>query len=141
MASAAKTPNLGLPQWVAGEKPERTDFNAAFLAIDGAVVKESGSKANGKYVKFADGTMQQYGSIATTAIINGITSIAITFPVSFYDTDYSPNGIGGPSVSWAGVYVQGFGLPAVTGFTLVVHSDSAQNFVAGKWSVIGRWKA
>ena len=34
MASAAKTPNLGLPQWVAGEKPERPDFNAALLAID-----------------------------------------------------------------------------------------------------------
>lgn len=34
MSSAAVTPNLGLPQWVAGEKPERTDFNAAFLAID-----------------------------------------------------------------------------------------------------------
>lgn len=37
MASASKTPNLDLPQWVAEEKPERTDFNAAFLAIDGAV--------------------------------------------------------------------------------------------------------
>ena len=34
MASASKTPNLNLPQWVETEKPERTDFNAAFDAID-----------------------------------------------------------------------------------------------------------
>ena len=37
MASAARTPKLSLPQWTAAEKPERTDFNAAFLAIDNAV--------------------------------------------------------------------------------------------------------
>lgn len=34
MASTNKTPNLNLPQWVGTEKPERTDFNAAFDAID-----------------------------------------------------------------------------------------------------------
>ena len=34
MSSAVKTPNLGLPQWVTGEKPERADFNAAFLTLD-----------------------------------------------------------------------------------------------------------
>ena len=37
MASASKTPNLNLPQWVGTEKPERTDFNTAFDAIDTAV--------------------------------------------------------------------------------------------------------
>ena len=37
MASASKTPNLNLPQWVGTEKPERTDFNAAFNAIDTTV--------------------------------------------------------------------------------------------------------
>ena len=37
MASAATTPNLDLPQWVETEKPERTDFNAAFDAIDTTV--------------------------------------------------------------------------------------------------------
>lgn len=34
MGSVTKTTNLALPQWSATEKPERTDFNAAFLAID-----------------------------------------------------------------------------------------------------------
>ena len=37
MASASKTPSLNLPQWVGTEKPERTDFNAAFDAIDTTV--------------------------------------------------------------------------------------------------------
>lgn len=36
MASASKTPNLNLPQWVASEKPEMVDFNEAFGAIDAA---------------------------------------------------------------------------------------------------------
>ena len=64
MASASKTPNLNLPQWVGTEKPERTDFNAAFDAIDDHVaesaskhITESGSNANGNYIKFDDGTM------------------------------------------------------------------------------------
>ena len=34
MASASKTPNLNLPQWLETEKPERTDFNAAFATLD-----------------------------------------------------------------------------------------------------------
>ena len=57
MASASKTPNLNLPQWVGTEKPERTDFNAAFDAIDNAatrLVKEFGSNSNGSWVKFTN---------------------------------------------------------------------------------------
>lgn len=37
MASASKTPNLNLPQWVATEKPEMVDFNGAFNTIDGNI--------------------------------------------------------------------------------------------------------
>lgn len=40
MASAATTSNLGLPQWVETEKPQRTDFNTAFDAIDDAIVSQ-----------------------------------------------------------------------------------------------------
>ena len=43
MASASKTPNLNLPQWVETEKPERTDFNAAFDALDVALSGATGS--------------------------------------------------------------------------------------------------
>ena len=34
MAATNQTSNLGLPQWVATDKPQRTDFNTAFDAID-----------------------------------------------------------------------------------------------------------
>lgn len=34
MSSTNKTPNLNLPQWVATDKPERTDFNQAMSDID-----------------------------------------------------------------------------------------------------------
>lgn len=39
MSSVNKTPNLNLPQWAANEKPERTDFNSAFDAIDDTIGK------------------------------------------------------------------------------------------------------
>ena len=45
MASASKTPNLNLPQWVGTEKPERTDFNAAFDAIDTTVASHLAENA------------------------------------------------------------------------------------------------
>lgn len=72
MSYSDKTPNLNLPQWVGTEKPERTDFNAAFTAIDAAIggIIESGSNANGNWIKFADGTM--VCTIRKT--ITGITS-------------------------------------------------------------------
>lgn len=73
MASASKTPNLNLPQWVGTEKPERTDFNAAFDAIDDHVaessskhIKESGSNPNGSYIKFDDGTLICYQNVLFT---------------------------------------------------------------------------
>ena len=50
MASASKTPNLNLPQWVGTEKPERTDFNAAFDAIDTTVASHLAEIANRGYI-------------------------------------------------------------------------------------------
>ncbi len=81
MASASKTPNLNLPQWVGTEKPERTDFNAAFDAIDGLVV--SGSNSNGSYIKFPDGTMECFAELtAAYAQINRLEA-TWTFPQNF----------------------------------------------------------
>ncbi len=39
MSYEATTPHLGLPQWVYTDKPQMTDFNAAFSAIDSGTVK------------------------------------------------------------------------------------------------------
>ena len=97
MASASKTPNLNLPQWVGTEKPERTDFNAAFDAIDDHVaestskhIKESGSNTNGRYIKFDDGTMicTYNATVTDQAITDAWGSMFIgsrtwTYPASF----------------------------------------------------------
>lgn len=145
--AAAATPNLGLPQWVAAEKPERTDFNAAFLAIDGAVIIASGSNAYGSYVQFADGTMICYGSNVTTTAIDTVwggvfinsVDVTITFPIAF---------IAAPSVSSTS--------HAAGNHALLMHSTlSNENFVfrlmrgasIGStsftlvWTAIGRWEA
>lgn len=46
MAATNSTTNLGLPQWVATDKPERTDFNAAFDAIDTTVAAHLADDVN-----------------------------------------------------------------------------------------------
>lgn len=90
MASAAKTTNLALPQWTADEKPERADFNAALLALDGAVIVASGSNAYGDYVKFATGmmicTFEMTPAAGSTNDDGAFLSPAFgwTFPVPFY---------------------------------------------------------
>ena len=57
MASASKTPNLNLPQWVGTEKPERTDFNAAFDAIDVHLGKNPQARASsGEYQSIPSAT-------------------------------------------------------------------------------------
>ena len=70
MASASKTPNLNLPQWVGTEKPERTDFSAAFDAIDTELWKyiypvgslfETTESAFNPQTHFG-GTWEQYGA-------------------------------------------------------------------------------
>lgn len=130
MAAAAKTPNLNLPQWVATEKPERTDFNAALSAIDGAIIVESGSNANGSYIKFADGTM----------ICSGMAIGSITFPIGFY---VSPNIAITPFTS--AIVVVTYHNITSTGLLLSIHYWTGTNFDnAGdyvSWVAIGRWKA
>lgn len=59
MASASKTPNLNLPQWVGTEKPERTDFNAAFDAID----------TNLNLVQSAIGSLEVIKTGASTGVV------------------------------------------------------------------------
>ena len=97
MASASKTPNLNLPQWVGTEKPERTDFNAAFDAIDDHVaesankhIKESGSNANGRYIKFDDGTqICIINSVVLNKASNYYLQAIVSLPAQFNTADYS----------------------------------------------------
>lgn len=62
------------------------------VQIDGLIPLESGSNAYGKYIKFYDGTLIQYGTITYPASTpDGYT---INFPVSFIDSNYYINASG-----------------------------------------------
>ena len=78
------------------EKPERTDFNAAFDAIDTTVashlaesaskhIYESGTNPNGNYIKFDDGTMICHVSANITDTTYGIKTV--TLPHTFYNQE------------------------------------------------------
>ena len=71
MASASKTPNLNLPQWLETEKPERTDFNAAFDAIDD--------------VLFVVPACRVYNS-TDQAVTSGVAKV-LSFDTERFDTD------------------------------------------------------
>lgn len=78
MASTDKTPNLNLPQWVASEKPERTDFNDAFSAIDTLLAQNT----SGRFV-LPNGLKIAWGKkVLDYANIN-VAQSAIAFPFIF----------------------------------------------------------
>ena len=148
MSSAATTPNLGLPQWVAGEKPERADFNAAFLALDGVTIR--GYNANGAYIKFADGTLICLSTLslgATASVSNAYGSTSgtsyygyrtWTFPLAFYATPVC--GIAATSAAYTGftAKLRNIGLTTAIASVIANVSDAAAtcDLIA-----IGRWKA
>ena len=156
MASASKTPNLNLPQWVGTEKPERTDFNAAFDAIDTTVashlaesaskhIKESGSNANGRYIKFDDGTQICWNTVSFPATFTAWGSIflfnydtKITFPSAFISSpSLNATNSGGYAAMIARASRDATG---ITQLSLVRGTISDQTYVID-YVAIGRWKA
>lgn len=165
MASASKTPNLNLPQWVGTEKPERTDFNAAFdeidttvashlaesatddvhdLVSDGKIIQESGAGSNGRYVRFADGTQIcyhtiDYGDIAMTAPYGGFFR-----PYNNLNWVYQAGFVDAPCVFISGNsdaslgYVDSASSSAITWRPLRHTADTVN--VTARLTAIGRWK-
>jgi len=81
MASASKTPNLDLPQWLETEKPERTDFNAAFDAIDDLIETGSftpyftiGNSTTGITHAYQQGYYYKIGKIVMVSILVGLSN-------------------------------------------------------------------
>lgn len=70
---------------------------------DGAPIVESGSNANGNYIKYADGTMVCYKSSFAPSDAGGYYDW--TLPASFIDTSYyyssmATNGVNTLTVGW-----------------------------------------
>lgn len=79
MASASKTPNLNLPQWVGTEKPERTDFNAAMGIID-AIANTSLKNESGWFKDSTTGLIVQWGVVIFPSGTNAHT---FSYPIAF----------------------------------------------------------
>jgi hypothetical protein len=79
MAATNSTSNLGLPQWDATDKPERTDFNTAFADLDTAVDAVE---------TVADGIVARpfcHVTKSATQSINHNSWTALAFPDEFVD--------------------------------------------------------
>lgn len=168
MAATNSTTNLGLPQWEATDKPERTDFNTAMSDIDTnlnlvqsgglagafasmpfvgtAPIVESGSNANGNWIKFADGTLVQYSpTITMTKVSNYYLQGVWSLPIAFHNTAYFSTAIPfGDGTTPVGRMVNTTNTTVTSTF---YYQNISAPFTGGTYNfnfrafAIGRWKA
>lgn len=105
--------------------------------VDGLIV--SGSNANGSYVKYPDGTMICWASIAATAGTSVQNSGVKTYPVTFTATPYTFVQHQSLAGVFANYYVYG---NAINGFTLYHIGRSSEDLsgTSFKYLAIGKWK-
>ena len=110
---------------------------------------ESGSNANGSWIKYNDGTMIQYGksitgtTAYTTAYGNGYYDNAehtVTFPIEFYNDNVYVS-----SIAFVGFGLGGCSMTALTktSFNYYIFSIRSYTFSSSPyitWIAIGRWK-
>lgn len=108
----------------------------------GAVI-ESGSNANGNYVKFADGTMICTGG-GTLAYANAsVLNKAVTFAAEYINMNYSPSMLTSVPAAWHRESTLTFNNFATTGVTLGI-IDNTTTYSSGDtlgftYTIIGRW--
>lgn len=139
----------GLPDTSTPLNPNNLENDGAYLKeiIDGIV--ESGSNANGHYLKFADGTLIQYGKVfinsgSTSKASGGITfysndSVSVTFPISFTGTTddiYCYTNVWGFSY----FYYAHMCATSTTKADIRYGSTLSNSERAVQWIAIGRWK-
>jgi hypothetical protein len=127
-----------------------TEYRLPNFAKLGAGIIESGSNANGSYLKFSDGTLIQWGRKLTATLnvpidnnfgntsgrsyYNGENDI-VYFPISFIDTNYSVN------LSSSGQALTSTVRQANTMGRVYVIKGVALPASYIDWVAIGRWKA
>lgn len=114
-----------------------------------AGIVESGSNDNGSWVKYADGTMIQWGTYDT-----GLTNFTTEFGSVFYNQSYSTINfplafVDIPSIvinQELGGYLGGNtvgGLPTKTNFRVYLYTARSATLTRNAtiyWQAIGRWK-
>lgn len=105
---------------------------------------ESGSNANGSYIKFNDGTMICYGSkdINNVSFTQFTTSInysniqTITFPQLFINNPSTSIGCRSSNMAWSSNVIS-----STSNFTFyILQSTDVTRTIHCEWQAIGRWK-
>jgi hypothetical protein len=121
-------------------------------------VMDVGSNSYGRYLKFADGTMFQWGRVSFSFTGATTTSVQLTFPTSFYDDGNQSGSSTAYSVSGYGSTSHGDGNAAtitvarledgsgqttnMSGIRLIGRTLLAASYgQVWAWQAIGRWKA
>jgi hypothetical protein len=121
--------------------------NTAWSFVGGQI---SGSNSNGYWIKFSDGTLEQWGSNArsignTVAYGTGTYAQPTTnFPTAFISTDYSTN----VTVRVSGrVILTSIAFESITTTSAVFYywdprdtTSYSMTTLTEKWYAIGRWK-
>jgi hypothetical protein len=104
----------------------------------GAGIIESGSNANGSYIKFSDGTMEQWARVAGVTDGAGYTSKTWTYPLAYLDPPTcSVQTDSGASTGASSLFLGTVGSISAQGY-----SADTTSGVAFTWHfrAIGRWK-
>jgi len=126
-----------------------------------ASIIESGSNSFGKYTKYSDGTLIQYGRIPKTDFLatsttsnsaQGITFYrsplaSVTLPASFSASDYTLTANVGTGTSGTRFYIPRIGTRTTTRFELQIigvedfleNEKGYTNLGSVDWQAIGRW--
>lgn len=109
---------------------------------------ETGSNANGSYVKFADGTMIAWSeasitTTSTTALENGgfrSATTVLSLPVTFHA---APRVVASSrnSTRDVGLYAESTNVSTLSIIFKTISSDSTSRVHIAHWIAIGRWKA
>jgi hypothetical protein len=133
--------NAELNQLIEASNTNEQNFNDHNLENSRKHIKESGSNANGKYIKFDDGTMictgvsplfdltQQFAG----GLYKSTTTPLIAFPATFIDTNYIIYGVG--ARSWIGRLSM-----SQTTCNICIYGEQSYPATTINYVVIGRWK-
>jgi len=107
--------------------------------------KDHGSNANGEWVRYVDGTMEQRGSETKSVSSSAVSNITISFPVLFLGTDYVITAtlndlVGG--AGWNGPYAVGSKTTGSAVLSFIENNNTARTGTLDiSYVLSGRWRA
>ena len=139
-----------VPEEYSGTTPlSASNLNTMVDSIYSDHAIDSGSNANGNYVKFADGTMICYGTDSVTATINtawgniyrSTTLVNATYPIAFTTTPSFEITMKAGNSAWLINYqASSNDKTASDSYTLSRPESKSSTTYQIQWIAIGKWK-